>query len=318
MNTQHHEPILSDDEILSLLTPQAAIPPEQEPHHPLLRKPLAIVGTALLGAAGVAAIYFAQQTVDDVKVMPIAQAINVQPVVVEEAQPIVAAQPVTLRPLVTILTTTNDELAALGIHVDEGKIWFVEDGRRVTISQRGIALKPTSDADLDRTPTAVTLYDDQGAYASWYDPQQGLPEMNQLVPVRVALTLQHQDLHHGVSAVLWFAPREATLITEQLATFQEQRDAAQGVRVENIFPNPATGSEATLLLNAVAASRARVTIMDIAGRELTVVAETVNLDRGTTTIMLTNLQSLPVGMALVVINLPDLGMRLVQRLLIQR
>jgi len=317
MNTQHHGPLLSDDEILSLLTPQAAIAPEQEQQHSIFRKPLVIIGTAILGAAGVAAIYFAQPTVDEVQIELTTQAVNVQPVVDEEASVVIAQQPGTPRPIVSILPTTNDQLAALGIHVEEGKIWFVEDGRRVTISTGGIALRPTSDPDLGQTPTAVTLYDDQGAYASWYDQQQGSPEMNQLVPVRIALTSQHQYPHQGVTAVLWFAPREANEITNQIAPFQEQRHAAQGVRVENIFPNPATGSDATLVVNTVTASHARVTIMDIAGRELAVVAETVNLDRGTTTIMLTDLQSLPTGMALVVVDLPELGTRLVQRLLIQ-
>lgn len=325
MKTQHHEPLLTDDEILNLLTPQAAASSVQEPQSPFITRPLTIIGGALMTAAGIATVYYLATDA------PVAETEYTQPVVssqqsIEQPQqeqqqrmePDRQALSDKEQPLVMTMDASRTELASLGVNADDQKIWFVEDGHRVTISQRGITLKPTSDPDLNRTPVAVTLYDTDGAYASWYDHQQGAPEINDLVAVKVELQTTPSDLHQNVVAYLWFAPEHATTVEKEIAEYQEDRDHSTNVSIEKIYPNPVSGSEATLVLTSQRSTSARIGIVDVSGRQLAVVVENVRLDEGSTTIILPDLQSIPSGMVLVTIDLPEHGTRLVQRLLIQR
>lgn len=325
MKTQHHEPLLTDDEILNLLTPQAAASSVQEPQSPFITRPLTIIGGALMTVAGIATVYYL--ATDE----PVAETEYTQPVVssqqsIEQPQreqqqkmePGRQALSEQEQPLVMTMDASRSELASLGVNADDQKIWFVEDGHRIAISQRGITLKPTSDPDLNRTPVAVTLYDTDGAYASWYDHQQGAPEINDLVAVKVELQTTPSDLHQNVVAYLWFAPEHATTVEKKIAEYQEDRDHSTNVSIEKIYPNPVSGSEATLVLTSQRSTSARIGIVDVSGRQLAVVVENVRLDVGSTTIILPDLQSIPSGMVLVTIDLPEHGTRLVQRLLIQR
>ncbi|MBC8124605.1 MAG: T9SS type A sorting domain-containing protein [Candidatus Kapabacteria bacterium] len=321
MNTQQHEPLLRDEDILALLTPQAAIVPQQETPRPLLQSPMVYISGAALVAASIATVYLMNTTtpvVEQNALLPTVDDVVQQGPVISTDESLRKVQSEKVQPLVTTITASKEELAQLGITLELDKASFVEDGNRVTISSRGIGLRPTTDAALDRTPIAVTLYDQEGAYASWYNPEQGDPAMNDLVPVRIALQSTTSDLHQNVIALLWFAPTEGKIIEQQITSYQEHRDAASGVRIENVFPNPAAGNESTVLISANASTLATVTLMDISGKVLATVSENQRIERGTTTIMLTDLQSLPSGMVLVVIDMPEIGVRLVQRLLIQR
>ncbi len=321
MNTQQHEPLLRDEDILALLTPQAAVPQQQETHRRFLQSPMTYVGGAALVAASIATVYLMNTTtpvVEQIALAPTVEDVVQQGPVTSTDESLAKTKTATTQPLVTTIAASKEELAQLGITLELNKATFVEDGNRVSISSKGIALRPTTDADLNRTPIAVTLYDQQGAYASWFNPEQGDPEMNDLVPVRVALQSTSSDIHQNVIALLWFAPTEGKILEQQITGYQEHRETSGGVRIESVFPNPATGNESTLLISANASTIATVTLMDVSGKLLATVSERQRLESGTTTITLTDLQSLPSGMVLVVIDMPEIGVRLVQRLLIQR
>lgn len=323
MNSQQHEPLFNDDEILSLLTPLTAISPMQGPQSPFITKPLTIIGGAILAAAGLATVYYLTSDVvvieteqpqsPSVEQHVAAQHQSQQQQDQDQPTPTKRAQP-----LLMTMDASRSELATLGVNADDQKIWFVEDGQRVSISQRGISLKPTAEADLNRTPVAVTLYDADGAYASWYDHQQGAPEMNDLVPVKISLQSGESDLHQNVVAYLWFAPEQAMSVEKEIADFQEVRDGSRDVSIDKVYPNPVSGNEATLLITAQRSTSARVSIVDVSGRLLAVAYENVRLDNGSNSLVLLDLQSIPSGMVLVTIDLPEHGTRLVQRLLIQR
>ncbi|MCX6139761.1 MAG: T9SS type A sorting domain-containing protein [Candidatus Kapabacteria bacterium] len=320
MNAQQHEPLFTDDEILSMLTPSSAIPPVQNTLRPFLQRPSVMVSGAVLAVAGVATVYM-MNTVDPqvTPTVPIVEAVAPhQEPTIQSRSEVDRVQEVSPRTLITALATSNDELAELGLFTNARTVWFVEDGQRVAISAGGISLKPTTEESLERTPIAVTLYDDKGAYASWYDPSTGDPSMNDLVPIRVALQTYPTHLHQNVVAMLWFAPEDAKLIEPKITAYQEHRNAAEGMYVEKLFPNPVSGDVATLQISSTQATSASVSIMDVSGRLLAAIASTQMLSQGTTSVVLDGLQSLPPGMVLVVIDLPQVGSRLVQRLLIQR
>ncbi|HLP28750.1 MAG TPA: T9SS type A sorting domain-containing protein [Candidatus Didemnitutus sp.] len=325
MKTQRHEPLLTEEEILNLLTPQAATSSTQEPQSPFITRPLTIIGGALLAAAGIATVYYlAIETpvVETVSTQPVASTQHVIEQTQQQQEQKMEPRRQTLtereQPLVMTMDASRTELASLGVNADDQKIWFIEDGQRVTISHRGISLKPSTEADLNRTPVAVTLYDTDGAYASWYDHQQGAPEMNDLVPVKITLQSDESDLHQNVVAYLWFAPEQAMSVEKEVADYQETRDDSRGVSVDKVYPNPVSGNEATLILTTQRSTNARICIVDVSGRQVAVVFENVRLDNGSNSFVLPDLQSMPSGMVLVTIDLPEHGTRLVQRLLIQR
>lgn len=325
MKTLHHEPLMSEDEILNLLTQEAAAPPKQEPASPFPTTSRVIIGGALLAAAGIATVYYLTTDAPVVENEPIQPTASEQHVAVQQPPQASVqedktnrAEQTRVQPLLMTMDASRNELTTLGVNADGQKIWFVEDGQRITISQRGISLRPTQESDLNRTPVAVTLYDEDGAYASWYDHQLGTPEMNDLVAVKIPLHSAETDLHQNVVAYLWFAPEMATHIDKEIDDYQEDRLDARDVHIEKVFPNPVSGNEATLLVNAKQPTSARVSIMDVSGRELSVVSNSIRLDNGQSTIVLPDLQSLPSAMVLIVIDLPEYGTRLVQRLLIQR
>lgn len=327
----YHEPLLSDKEIRNLLTPIQAT--QQEAQSTSHRKPLwerpSVTISALCATACAATFVVLQQPHSDTvgeNTQPITTQKNIQPIKTESqdrtanASTGSADQTRELKtlpaPAQPMIRATPEELRTLGITVTANKIQLVEDAQRITVTARGIALKPTSDDNSPANLVSVTLYSSDVAFATWVAPDAA--ELHSLVPVTVSLASTATDPHQNVHAVLWLDAPAAKKIEPDITSYQQPKPLTSLMQITNVYPNPCRANQATISLHLDSPTQVQISVHDLQGQLLTTALPLSEVQAGEHTFTLSHLSELPSGMLLIVVNAPAIGKQSVQRLLIER
>jgi hypothetical protein len=327
LQSADHEPLLRDDEILGLL---ATAPVAS--HKSILRKPWAYAAAATVAACAIGVYTVMQPDVSEPalddslheEILDLNQSSRVS---LESSDRMSGLTYTTNKNSILSPRARKDAvgvaydapsgelLARLGIDATAQAIRFAEGYSIITVTNRGIGVRPNRSLAKTEAPVAVTLYDAKGAYASWYDATEDAPNVGALRAIRFALPDDPAMGRTDVAAVLWYAPQaDATDASDNSG----KATIAAPFRIERIAPNPVADDEATITITSTEQRAVRIRLLDIVGRELMTVYERFALNPGDTGIPLTGLSRLPGGMIILIIEDQVSGGMVTSRILIQR
>ena len=342
-NNMNHEPLLTDNQILDLLTPVHTAPVRSsKTTKPLWKRSSFAVPAAAFLTCCVATVLVLQTTnqtstnVNAVQPKDVAaktassqsfqsDALGTSDVPQSASGNYAMAQKLAeaeVNPSIVapqeFLEASADLLKELGISVATNKIQLVEDGQRITVTPRGISLKPTTDKNSEAQLVAITLYEVQQPYATWCTASTAQSNFNALVPVSITLQTPKADVRQNVRAVLWFEPATAKTIEPNVTSYQVPNQASPKMNITNVYPNPCRGFEAQITIELQQATTLQISLFDMQGVRVTTAVAMHSVQAGQHTYTLSNLSELPSGMLLIVVDAPSIGQQLVQRFLIER
>lgn len=325
LQSADHEPLLRDDEILALLASTHVVS-----HKSILRKPWAYAAAATVAACAIGVYTMmlpdgSEPASDDSLREEILNLNQSDPVSLESSDRMLGLTDTTNKN--SMLSTrarkdavgvaydppSSELLAKLGIDATAQAIRFADGYSIVTVTNRGIGVRPSRSLANTAGPVAVTLYDAEGAFASWYDANEEAPNVAALRAIRFALPDDPAMGRTNVAAVLWYAPQ-----VNAYDAADHQASTVASFRIERIAPNPVADDEAAITITSTAQRAVRIRLLDIVGRELMLVHERFVLNPGDTDIPLTGLSRLPGGMMMLVIEDQANGGMVTSRILIQR
>ncbi len=330
LRSADHEPLLNDDEIYRLLAAPPVAAQQPSPGRVWYYAAAATVAACAIGVYTLmptdTGSYDASASNEE-STTTAPQALR-EPVVLDEPAPAVEADDSMARsrtarsvPPVTFERATPELLAGLAIEQESAFVRFVDGRLMVTITNRGIGLRQARSASRSEAPVAVTLYDANGAYASWHDADAAEPTVATLRALRFALPDDAAMGRTNVMAVLWYAPRLDKVDASDASDWSDRSDRSDrsdAFRVERVAPNPVADDVATVTVNSTAQRAVRARLLDIAGRELMSLPDITTLHAGPTTVVISGLSRLPGGMVFLVIEDPASGMFVSERILLQR
>jgi hypothetical protein len=346
------QPLLTEEEILETLRSRP-LPPETDTLEPrfLQRHGRTMAWTAAAAAATIVgflvvptfmrdeAIPVSKDQVDQVQAMDhtVVDADDQAPLTTTDVQKLARSSTASnANGLdVKMMELAPTELAKLHLSVTESSITYTEDGFTVTIKTSGIGVRGSQTLGAgSTTPRQVTIYRGGRVMATWADTTRPNIKVNDLVPVTIRLEDASNAMFPHADVVLWFEPTPAFVhalpTTERVAIekeltsndptslYIERQTSTASIASSKVFPNPVSGTSATLQLNVVRSCTATVDIVDINGRSVLTLFTNEPLMPGSTSSILQPLTSLPNGMYLVVVDVDNGRERLVQRLLIER
>ncbi|MBU3742692.1 MAG: T9SS type A sorting domain-containing protein [Candidatus Kapabacteria bacterium] len=225
-----------------------------------------------------------------------------------------------------LIELSAEQLALIGVRYDTATISYIEEGLKFNVRTTGIAISGSNGVTDKRTPRHVTLYKRGRNMASW-KRMSTEGDVDELVGIRVRLfDAKAKPNHREAVVVIWCVPPiDVPVQQDRVQETGPPLGNADSVAPEEptltrtaIRPNPVAGSVAMLSVTVARPCNATVTIYDMLGGMVRLVAADTPLYAGTQDIPLENLHELSQGMYLVVVDAPASKERQVRRMLIER